>query len=243
MNRDSFFSPANIWELEQSERKLVSHGVRCSLFLCGTSCFHDRQMSFFMEMCLKENVPQNSACCVFVQDSFQTLKKWVKELKEHGPEDIVVAIAGNKNDLGDIRWDFFERLSYKETNSQECCGDYTAKHSSGFVNKFLFIYFCLVTSHCHSVLYHSHLTYQWYISSPADLQLQVSRDGMEESRWLNFGPLLTMNLHPRWLSCPSLPQGGPYEGSEGLCWINCSYFHWDECQKCCQCWGALPENQ
>lgn len=37
------------------------------------------------------------------QDSFQTLKKWVKELKEHGPEDIVVAIAGNKSDLGDIR--------------------------------------------------------------------------------------------------------------------------------------------
>ncbi|XP_061549840.1 ras-related protein Rab-31 isoform X2 [Phycodurus eques] len=33
----------------------------------------------------------------------RTLKKWVKELKEHGPEDIVVAIAGNKNDLGDIR--------------------------------------------------------------------------------------------------------------------------------------------
>lgn len=45
-----------------------------------------------------------SACCVLVvQDSFQTLKKWVKELKEHGPDDIVVAIAGNKNDLGDIR--------------------------------------------------------------------------------------------------------------------------------------------
>lgn len=41
---------------------------------------------------------------LLVQDSFQTLKKWVKELKEHGPEDIVVAIAGNKNDLGDIRW-------------------------------------------------------------------------------------------------------------------------------------------
>uniref|UniRef100_A0A8C1TSE0 Uncharacterized protein n=1 Tax=Cyprinus carpio TaxID=7962 RepID=A0A8C1TSE0_CYPCA len=36
-------------------------------------------------------------------DSFQMLKKWVKELKEHGPEDIVVAIAGNKTDLGDIR--------------------------------------------------------------------------------------------------------------------------------------------
>lgn len=50
-------------------------------------------------------VPQLSACCALViQDSFQTLKKWVKELKEHGPDDIVVAIAGNKNDLGDIRW-------------------------------------------------------------------------------------------------------------------------------------------
>lgn len=42
-------------------------------------------------------------CVWFLQDSFQTLKKWVKELKEHGPEDIVMAIAGNKNDLGDIR--------------------------------------------------------------------------------------------------------------------------------------------
>lgn len=65
-------------------------------------------------------------CVWFLQDSFQTLKKWVKELKEHGPEDIVVAIAGNKNDLGDIRlikhlflslrmyyilWSFFPKLS------------------------------------------------------------------------------------------------------------------------------------
>uniref|UniRef100_A0A3B3ZQL1 Uncharacterized protein n=1 Tax=Periophthalmus magnuspinnatus TaxID=409849 RepID=A0A3B3ZQL1_9GOBI len=51
---------------------------------------------------------RGSAAAVIVYDitkldSFQTLKKWVKELKEHGPEDIVVAIAGNKNDLGDIR--------------------------------------------------------------------------------------------------------------------------------------------
>lgn len=43
-------------------------------------------------------------CVWFLQDSFQMLKKWVKELKEHGPEDIVVAIAGNKTDLGDIRF-------------------------------------------------------------------------------------------------------------------------------------------
>ncbi|NWZ15867.1 RAB31 protein, partial [Agelaius phoeniceus] len=38
-----------------------------------------------------------------MQDSFHTLKKWVKELKEHGPENIVMAIAGNKCDLSDIR--------------------------------------------------------------------------------------------------------------------------------------------
>ncbi|KQK78513.1 hypothetical protein AAES_115752 [Amazona aestiva] len=37
------------------------------------------------------------------RDSFHTLKKWVKELKEHGPENIVMAIAGNKCDLSDIR--------------------------------------------------------------------------------------------------------------------------------------------
>ncbi|XP_023682065.1 vesicle-associated membrane protein-associated protein A-like isoform X1 [Paramormyrops kingsleyae] len=51
---------------------------------------------------------RGSAAAVIVYDitkldSFQTLKKWVKELKEHGPEDIIVAIAGNKNDLSDIR--------------------------------------------------------------------------------------------------------------------------------------------
>ncbi len=51
----------------------------------------------------REPHPRVDACVLVVQDSFQTLKKWVKELKEHGPEDIVVAIAGNKNDLGDIR--------------------------------------------------------------------------------------------------------------------------------------------
>ncbi|ERE82564.1 ras-related protein Rab-31-like protein [Cricetulus griseus] len=50
---------------------------------------------------------RGSAAAVIVyditkQDSFHTLKKWVKELKEHGPENIVMAIAGNKCDLSDI---------------------------------------------------------------------------------------------------------------------------------------------
>src|SRR3989338_2623941 len=36
-------------------------------------------------------------------DSFQSVKDWVKELQLHGPEDIVVAIVGNKLDLEDRR--------------------------------------------------------------------------------------------------------------------------------------------
>lgn len=41
---------------------------------------------------------------LFLQESFQTLKNWVKELRQHGPPNIVVAIAGNKCDLSDARW-------------------------------------------------------------------------------------------------------------------------------------------
>nr|KAF6278778.1 RAB22A, member RAS oncogene family [Pipistrellus kuhlii] len=40
--------------------------------------------------------------CVF-QETFSTLKNWVKELRQHGPPNIVVAIAGNKCDLIDVR--------------------------------------------------------------------------------------------------------------------------------------------
>ena len=37
------------------------------------------------------------------QASFVRLKSWVQELENHGPENIVIAIAGNKNDLEDSR--------------------------------------------------------------------------------------------------------------------------------------------
>lgn len=37
------------------------------------------------------------------QGSFHALEKWVKELKEHGPENTVMAIAGNKCNLSGIR--------------------------------------------------------------------------------------------------------------------------------------------
>jgi Ras-related protein Rab-22 len=38
-----------------------------------------------------------------LQQSLVTLKNWVKELKQLGPDNIVIAIAGNKNDLEDKR--------------------------------------------------------------------------------------------------------------------------------------------
>lgn len=37
------------------------------------------------------------------QITFKKVKDWVHELKQHGPENIVIAIAGNKNDLEDLR--------------------------------------------------------------------------------------------------------------------------------------------
>lgn len=37
------------------------------------------------------------------QASFVRLKSWVQELESHGPENIVIAIAGNKNDLEESR--------------------------------------------------------------------------------------------------------------------------------------------
>lgn len=52
---------------------------------------------------------------MFPQESFQTLKNWVKELRQHGPPNIVVAIAGNKCDLSDARWTF-------ALNNSSCLG-------------------------------------------------------------------------------------------------------------------------
>ncbi|XP_021533563.1 ras-related protein Rab-22A isoform X1 [Neomonachus schauinslandi] len=51
---------------------------------------------------------RGSAAAIIVYDitkeeTFSTLKNWVKELRQHGPPNIVVAIAGNKCDLIDVR--------------------------------------------------------------------------------------------------------------------------------------------
>lgn len=51
---------------------------------------------------------RGAAAAIVVYDitrkqSLTTLKNWVKELKQLGPQDIVIAIAGNKSDLNDKR--------------------------------------------------------------------------------------------------------------------------------------------
>jgi GTPase SAR1 family protein len=35
--------------------------------------------------------------------TFETLQQWISELRAQGPENIVLAIAGNKSDLEDER--------------------------------------------------------------------------------------------------------------------------------------------
>ncbi|KAF0699261.1 Aste57867_10161 [Aphanomyces stellatus] len=51
---------------------------------------------------------RGAAAAIVVYDitrkqSLVTLKNWVKELKQLGPDNIVIAIAGNKSDLDDKR--------------------------------------------------------------------------------------------------------------------------------------------
>ena len=46
------------------------------------------------------------------KNSFLTLKRWVKELKLHGPPDILIAIVGNKSDLSGNR-----KVSYNQAKA------------------------------------------------------------------------------------------------------------------------------
>ena len=40
---------------------------------------------------------------ITLESSFESVKRWVRELKQMGPQNIVIAIAGNKKDLVDQR--------------------------------------------------------------------------------------------------------------------------------------------
>ena len=42
-------------------------------------------------------------CLFYCQESFQGVKSWIRELREKGPRNIIIAIAGNKIDLEDQR--------------------------------------------------------------------------------------------------------------------------------------------
>ena len=51
---------------------------------------------------------RGAAAAIIVYDitranTFNTLKTWVEELKSKGPKDIIIAIAGNKADLEELR--------------------------------------------------------------------------------------------------------------------------------------------
>lgn len=51
---------------------------------------------------------RGAAAAIIVYDitsaqSFQTLKNWVRELQQLGPENIVIAVCGNKSDLEEKR--------------------------------------------------------------------------------------------------------------------------------------------
>ena len=49
------------------------------------------------------------------KNSFLTLKRWVKELKLHGPPDILIAIVGNKSDLsGNRKVSFNQAKAYAD---------------------------------------------------------------------------------------------------------------------------------
>ncbi|XP_023482575.1 ras-related protein Rab-22A isoform X2 [Equus przewalskii] len=63
---------------------------------------------FYLFRALAPMYYRGSAAAIIVYDitkeeTFSTLKNWVKELGQHGPPNIVVAIAGNKCDLVDVR--------------------------------------------------------------------------------------------------------------------------------------------
>jgi GTPase SAR1 family protein len=48
-------------------------------------------------------LPSHALLIPHSQNTFKTLKNWVEELKAQGPQEIAIAVAGNKADLEDQR--------------------------------------------------------------------------------------------------------------------------------------------
>lgn len=76
-------------------RRVIPLLLHCVVYLSVFSADYAAEMTFLSFLLHVANF--------YLQDTFQTLKNWVKELRQHGPPNIVVAIAGNKCDLSDAR--------------------------------------------------------------------------------------------------------------------------------------------
>jgi len=85
---------------------------------------------------------RGAAAAIIVYDitragSFQTLKNWVRELQQLGPENIVIAVCGNKCDLEDKR-----EVSTAEANAyaeeiDALCIETSAKLNKGVQDLFV----------------------------------------------------------------------------------------------------------
>jgi GTPase SAR1 family protein len=57
-------------------------------------------------------------------DSFDTLKKWIDELQQSAPPNIITAVVGNKIDLVDQQVvDYQLALNFAKANSNPSCTD------------------------------------------------------------------------------------------------------------------------
>ena len=66
------------------------------MFIYKLACqFTDKKMALVHGLIL--------SLAVLLQKTFKSVKAWIHELRSYGPQDIVLAIAGNKCDLEDLR--------------------------------------------------------------------------------------------------------------------------------------------
>ncbi len=71
------------------------------------------------------------------KNSFLTLKRWVKELKLHGPPDILIAIVGNKSDLSGNRKVSFNQAKAYADEINALCIETSAKTNSNINELFI----------------------------------------------------------------------------------------------------------
>ena len=116
------------------------------LFLCEP-CFGDSQLPTLL--CLRREkyhslAPmyyRGAAAAVVVYDitrkkSFATLKRWVSELRTHGPAGMVLSVAGNKSDLNDLREVKRDTAEAYADNINAIFGETSAKEDTNVTSMF-----------------------------------------------------------------------------------------------------------